>query len=420
MPCCPPLKSVVLVVDKFSQDVHLAYRTAGVKYPVDYDPVTKQIEYTSGFFSILADLANIQSGTRIFFYRRRIDEPPQSRGFIGEWVATMKPYEDRNTSLSFQSLQILGSCPNCGSPNSTLREGEPVCSSCSTPLRGHILPLRFSFTSLQQYPQYLDDNTAYIDITDAGRLSTLIFRKITGAGRERSINPILPEEAEKLRRLLARVSAQQKNTLVYFPASQPSPKPGTPISNFLNFQLKYPLRNRGTTFLYDLKSGTLFYETILEFWLVEALSSMSPQIADLLALFPNEQVEWFSNQILFGIGGEKSDVLLLMRDQESGLRCRAVVIELKRDAIDSDTLTQVKAYSYWIAQLATAQVQARSPFIISPLAIGRRVARNTQPFAPFTFAIPYTQPLQVLVEAPRVYTYTVDPVANTLVLSRQI
>jgi hypothetical protein len=85
--------------------------------------------------------------------------------------------------------------------------------------------------------------------------------------------------------------------------------------------------------------------------------------------------------VLFGIGGEKSDVLLLMRNQ-ANQRCRAVVIELKKGAVDSHSLEQVKSYAYWIAQLATAQVQnaIQRPFEITPIAVGRRVKRGTQPF----------------------------------------
>jgi hypothetical protein len=68
-----PQRAVVLVVDKYSQDVHLASLTAGVKYPVKFSSQSG-IEYTRGFYSILADLANVQPGVRVFFYRRRIDE----------------------------------------------------------------------------------------------------------------------------------------------------------------------------------------------------------------------------------------------------------------------------------------------------------------------------------------------------------
>ncbi|MDW8106763.1 MAG: hypothetical protein RMK45_04695 [Armatimonadota bacterium] len=408
-------KAVVLVVDKFSQDVHIAHRVAGVKYPADYNRETQQVEYSQSFFSILADLANIQPKVRVFFYRRRIDELPEARGFIGEWEATTSPYEDRSTSLSYGKLLILGSCPNCQSPTSTLDENGPRCNTCGANLSGHILPLRFELSPINLYPRYLDDNTAYIDITDEGRLSTLIFRKITGAGRERSVNPILPEEAQKLRRLLKRVADESRNEQVDFPATQSTSGSGRPISEFLDFSKRYPLRGRGMSLLYDSQSGQVIFETILEFWLVHELSVRPQAVVQALNLPSDEEIEWFSNQVLFGIGGEKSDVLILMRDKESKIRRRAVVIELKRETVDSGSITQVKGYSYWVAQLVTAQCEVQSPFVITPVTIGHRVARGVRPFEPFDFQIPYSpQALRVQVEAPKVYTYEVKPADNTV------
>lgn len=409
-------KAVVLVVDRYSQDVHIAYSTAGVKYPVKFTPDAQKIMYTKEFFSILADLSNVQEGTSVFFYRRRIDEPPTGRGFIGEWQAQGEPYEDLQNALVYDSAAILGKCPECGCPVSELEDGVPSCKACGNSLQGHILPLRFTLASLRAYSRYLDDNTAYIDMTDSGRLSTLIFRKIYGAGRERSVNPVLPEEAVKLRRLLDRAEQDGKNQIVPRPPAKPVPSPVKPISAYFDLQNQLPLDRRGDTYLYT-DDGSLIYETILEFWIVQELSKDPTRITNQLVNLQGETVEWFSNQVLFGIGGEKSDVLVLTRDDE-GLRTRAIVIELKKDVINNDTLSQVKAYAYWIAQLVTAQARIARPFTITPVAIGHRVTRSTQPFESFSFSIPYDQPLEVRVESPCVYTYTVDTAANTLRLSR--
>lgn len=415
-------KAVVLVVDKYSQDVHLASLTAGVKYPVKFSSQAG-IEYTHSFYSILADLANVQTGVRVFFYRRRIDEPPEGRGFIGEWEALGTPFEDLQTAIACGKLEILGRCPNCGCPVSKLADGKPCCENCGGELAGHILPLRFQVKQVRAYQRYLDDNTAYVDITDEGRLSTLIFRKVYGAGRERSVNPILPEEAEKLRRLLLRVEEKQMNHQVYFPkvSHHRPPKTVRLIDYYANFSQKFSLYRKGHTLLYDEGTGELAYETVLEFWLMRELANNQRQILSTFEISPNERLEWFANQVLFGIGGEKSDVLLLMRNAE-GLRCRAIVIELKKGDIDSESLKQVKSYAYWVAQLATAQVQnaIQRPFKITPIAIGRGMKQNAQPFEEFHFEIPYTSPLTVIVERPRVFTYSVDDANNTLQLSRVI
>lgn len=417
MPAPTEEKAVVLVVDKYSLDVHLAYSTAGVKYPVRYNRGNRSISYTKEFFSILADLSNVKPGVRVFFYKRRIDEVATARGFLGEWRAIDEPYEDLNTDLPLGNRAILGHCPNCQSPVSELQEGTPRCKECYALLPGHILPLRFTFAKETAFSRYLDDNTAYIDLTDSGRLSTLIFRKIYGAGRERSVNPILPEEAVKLRRLLERVENTQANQRIPSPPQIATPTPKRLIKEYLNFQRQIQIARRGTTHLYT-GDGALLYETILEFWLIQELSQRPDSVLQRLDVAQGETVEWFSNQVLFGIGGEKSDVLILTRNAD-GLRCRAIVVELKKDSVNNDTLNQVRAYAYWIAQLVTAQVETSRPFTITPVAIGHRVARNAQPFAPFSFVIPYSHPLEVQAESPRVYTYTVDTAANTLLLNRE-
>lgn len=416
-------KSVVLVVDKYSQDVHLAYSTAGVKYPVKYDSKTKAHIYTKEFFSILADLSHIHTGVSVFFYRRRLDEPNNVRGFIGEWVANRDAFEDLQNNLQYNGQAILSRCPSCDCPVSGFAEAAPVCKSCSATLPGHILPLRFSFAPKKVYSRYLDDNTAYIDLTDDGRLSTLIFRKIYGAGRERSVNPILPEEAQKLRRLLYRVEQQSLNETVPLPPLT-TYQPVLPVKNiadYLNFQTQFPLNGRGLSYLFT-SDGTLVYETVLEFWLVQQLVKQPQQVLNWLEISTSEQVEWFSNQVLWGIGGEKSDVIILTRDLETGFRRRAIIIELKKDRVNIHALSQVKAYAYWVAQLVTAHVKTSSPFVITPIAIGHAASRRLKKelFAPFSFDIPYSQPLRIDVESPRVYRYIVDEHSNTIQLGRLV
>ena len=54
----------------------------------------------------------------------------------------------------------------------------------------------------------VDDNHAYVDRTDEGQLNTLLYKIIKRLGEERSITPILPEEASKISRLLFKSSAQ--------------------------------------------------------------------------------------------------------------------------------------------------------------------------------------------------------------------
>ncbi len=408
--------ALVFVVDKFSLPIHIGAQVAGFKYPVSVKG--NQAYLTRGLFSLLADLANINQNTEVFFYQRRVDEPPTHRGFLGIWKprqpddGSVLAYEDTINNIAHPSGMILARCAYCRGFSSKVEDKQVVCSNCGKGLEGHILPLRLLLQPTQIYPAYVDDNTAYIDITDNGRLSTLIFRKVYGAGRERSVTPILPEEAEKIKRLLAKAQQSQlgtKTAPIPNPTIQPH-LPPSPVSGVIQKFLDFTSQN----YLFQGKSSTLYnpegeviFETVLESWFVNEIQKSSRQILGTLCISNSETLEWFGNQILFGIGGEKSDVVLLLRNEDQN-RCRAVIVELKRETVNNDTFDQLERYAYWIAQLVTANIQSAvsNPFYITPIAIGHRVARDLKLPNAFSFTIPYHIPLNVQVEAPRVYTYT--------------
>ncbi len=404
--------AVVLVVDKFSLPVHIGTQVAGVKYPVSV--ADDRIVLTKGFFSILSDLSNIIQNTEIFFYQRRVDEPSGSRGFLGVWEPRPVSdkgyfvYEDTEVDIEHPAGQILARCPYCKRFDSKIQENQVVCSGCNERISGHILPLRIPIQPKKTYQKYLDDNTAYIDITDEGRLSTLIFRKLYGAGRERSVSPILPEESEKIRRLLNRV---QHTSTIPTPTSVPH-NPPQQVSfiqqKYLDFKFRnYLIYNKKAIFTSIYNSEGIFrYETILEFWLINKIAYQFDELMRDFEIASEERLEWFGNQVLFGIGGERSDIVLLFRNN-SNKRCRAIVIELKRETIDNNTFAQLSQYAYWIAQLVTANIQEEvtNPFYITPITIGHHSAKNLTLSKSFEFIIPYSTPLTVRVETPRVFTY---------------
>ncbi|MEO0192960.1 MAG: hypothetical protein ABIM46_09290, partial [candidate division WOR-3 bacterium] len=157
--------------------------------------------------------------------------------------------------------------------------------------------------------------------------------------------------------------------------------------------------------------GSLRFETILEFWLINELASAHENLTEILGLQEGEEIEWFANQILFGIGGEKSDVLVLIKNSD-GLRHRAVLIELKRDKVKRDTFDQMRGYAYWIAQLVSANLRDRvaSPFTITPIAIGESAALDLSGVTlnGESLEIPYDTPLKVKVQSPAVWKYEVN------------
>ena len=358
-------KAVVFVIDKYSEPVHINKLICGVKHPSD----------NSTFFSLLADLANILPGTKVFFYKRRIDEEQRQRGFIGKFEALSEAFRDPNI-VGYGGSKIYGICPNCKNfSNDEISKSNNTitikCKNCGATIDGHLLPLRVKIKYTEFYNRYLDDNTAYIDITDEGRLSTLIFRKIYGKGRERSVTPILPEEAEKLERLLSRVQNEQRNEEVLngdvnFDSYEPDWSKIESLESFINK-------------IVCGQNGEILYESMLEFYIIYALGHPNNTLfQDIKNIFtPFNNIEWYGNQILFGIGGDKSDIVVTYKDKD-GYRYKADIVELKKGTIDERACIQAYQYIYWIAQLITGNIQnrAKNPFKIKPIVIGHSLKRN--------------------------------------------
>ena len=356
------MRGHVFVIDKFSWPVHRSRLFCGVKNP--------QNEATR--YSLFADLKAIRVGDIVIFYHRRIDEPPTQRGFRGVFKVISEPFfdkEDISWEENGNKFVVLGKCPNCGASFSEKKDG--TCPSCKESLptvkiggrdvvSQHILPNRILIKPIRYYEKPVDDNTAYIDVTDAGVLRTMLFRKIFGAGRERSISHLLPEEIEKILRLLERVNS----------------------GNTGNFKFEPYPKSKREKIKINLGDGPqVRFESILEAWMMENIDKDYPVLKDVIG--PSKEIEYFGNNVLYGIGGEKSDILLTHID-ENGVRFKATVIELKKGTITDDAIDQVERYAYWIGQLVTANYilfYEIKELFLQPIVIGFRLSNRSKAYA---------------------------------------
>jgi hypothetical protein len=304
----------------------------------------------SGKWGLYATLKCTRIGDLVFFYQRRIDEPQEQRGFRGIYEIASEPFFD-DEDVEWSSYKVLGRCPYCGStfPEKFDEEGNARCVSCRRALNPgeHIAPNRVLIKPVLHFAKSVDDNTAYVDQTDPGTLWTMLFRKVYGPGRERSVTPILPEEANKLIRLLKRINEGVEthpfNTLPY------DPKNRRPIQ-------------------IDLGGGPkVRYEHVLQAWFMENIDKDVPVLRDVIG--PKDELEWFGNEIIYGIGGDKVDVLTLHK--ADNVRFKATVFELKDGEVGKQDVKQVERYSYWISQLATANTEPRArSLMLQPVMVG--------------------------------------------------
>jgi hypothetical protein len=345
--------SHVFVVDANTFPVHRDRLFCGVK-----NPFNKNTRY-----GVYADLLTVRLGDTIFFYQSRNREEKYNRGFRGVYRAISNPFFDERTVTGIglsQDLKVAGSCPICGEPFSEIRAGvkpkdKPKCSSCGKKHDYYVLPNRLLIEPVIYYENPLDDNTAYINHTDLGTLWTMLFRKTTGAGRARSITPILPEEADKLKRLLER-----KNDEVRTKKHDFAPYTNTEAiqDNYIRLEL--------------LKGPRVRFESQLQAWLMANIDREIPVLTE--ALGPTKELEYFGNNVLYGIGGEKVDVLCLYRNAIN--RYKAVVIETKPGGIDKRGIQQINDYPYWVAQLATLNLKPRPDnFYVQPILMGNHTSK---------------------------------------------
>lgn len=383
----------VFVVDKFSFPVHRSRGFCGVKNPENAMPRN----------GVYADLSAIRKGDFVFFYQRRIDEPPEQRGFRGIFRAVSNPFIDK-TDIEWGENWVLGKCPTCESIYSEKKDA--FCPKCEHKLphymRGqypvitqHILPNRVLIEPLEYFETPVDDNRAYVNRLNHGTLWSMLFRKVFGAGRERSINQILPEESSKLERLLRKLNDNKSSDF------ERKPYPSSPE----NIQ---PIRLQ----LQHDDKGILNLETILQAWIMANIDKDIPVFGDFV---PSSNLEYFGNWITYGIGGESVDMLVTYKEH---IRYKVIPIELKRDVLDAKTIQQLYRYAYWIAQFSTANAEPPvSSLLLQPMAIGhsipKKVLSECEEIKTTTIKIPYPEhPCEVTINPPALLTYNIS--GNTL------
>ena len=379
-------KAFVFVVDKFSFPVHRSRGFCGVKNP----------RRRSSLHSLFADIKATREGDLVFFYQRRVDEPPEERGFRGIYKIISDPFYD-DTNVNWNTYEVLGKCPIC---DCIYSEKNSKCICCNNDLNNrHILPNRLLIDCIAHFNEPVDDNTAYVDRTDHGELWTLLFRKVWGPGRARSAAPILPEEAKKIARLLFKIN----NGVV------------TQVPSFVRYprSIRRPININSILCEYSGKEAPT--EAILQAWFMENIDRRVSIIRDIIGDI--EDLEWFGNEIIYGIGGDKVDILCTHKSED--IRYKATVIELKKGKISRSSVMQIRRYSYWISQLVTANVEPPTKkLVLQPVLIGKRIDNRAlstiNRMGVSSFVIPYKHrdPCTITIVPPIVLEYNIRSCGN--------
>ena len=359
-------KAHLFVVDDDTMPVHIQKGFCGI---IKIQQRNRADNLNIAFFGQMADIMNIKIGDLVYFYMltkgqrkffRLQDEDnfdKLEQGYYGVFKVVGRLFfsEDEVKGIyPLENYYIFGSTENQNYSRFSLNVGGKI-------VKPPILYVRIPIKPIEHYEDLenksVDDNQAYIDKTDEGMLSTLLFKKIKRIGEERSITPILPEEASKIARLIFK--QKRKN----FP---------------LNIDHSNLITNndpeKEVKLILSSADGQNFdLEAMLESYILQRLNNDLPLsgLDDIIG--DRNEIEFCGNQIQYGISGNKVDVLLLHKKELGGstaYRYKATVIELKRDQIRKEDITQIIDYQKWVAQLTTFN----NLKAIQPVLIGKKIS----------------------------------------------
>ncbi len=277
---------------------------------------------------ILADLACVRKGDRIFFYEI-------GKGFHGIYSAHSIPFVDEDEIDATGGKYLFGS------------EKNPHFKPGSL-----ILPNRILIKPQTIYEEVVDEwrsvsKSAFGRFTSGLDLRSVFYKKVLGRGK--SITHLFPEEEAKLASLLYEANHGKTATSMAIPYRPQMPKP-------VQFDLT-PTAN-----------GEVKYEKILEGWLIQNLDN--PQAGTDRFLGKLDEIEWFGNYVPVSIAGGNLDILVFHRTRDTLERCSVTIVELKKGKISPKDVDQLETYVRWANENLTFFVeQAGEPSIKRRLTI---------------------------------------------------
>lgn len=384
----PEPNTHVFVVNDVTFTIHSKFQFCGV-----VNPTSDKERY-----GVYTDLLNMRVGDLVLFYQR-FSNDAESDGFHGIYEVTGGPFFDSgDITDTVTNKTVHGKC-ECGSSFSPKRDNQfspAKCLNCGRVLTFPILPNRIPIKPKRFFDKSVIDDIAYIDHTDYSVLWTMLFRKTTGAGRARSAGHILPEERDKLARLIAKANNGNSSTL-----------------NVADYPNSTTTRINLDIGAHKTSDGSLDYESVLHAWMMKNIDQNVSGLGEIIGDL--DELEYFGSWVPYNLGTKTIDILCTHK--RDGERYKATVIELKKDKVSKSTITQVNDYAPWIAQLVTENADPEvNEMEIQPVAIGFGRTRNLTLPPDKTMSVKYYSNSQsgkretktITIKQPKILSYSVN------------
>jgi hypothetical protein len=327
----------LFIVSERTLPIHLAYGFAGVTRENDFSwaNVTGNSSAERAQASLYADICRVHAGDEILFY---LETPKNDVGreggrFLGvfEVVSEFPFYEPGGRYLLWEL------------------SGLPLF------YRIQIRPKDIFEDGLTEW-QAMDEMTDFRSIHDIPW--TLIYRKMAGG---RGCTPLLPHEADNIRRMLDMRNAGQRvfAPSIGFDAEHSRLIPSGRASAYVGSTTRF---DRIDDYLrYLINETDRKWELHLQAYLMQEIG----RNADLTRqLFPNVDVWWVGNEIYAGAGRQSIDILVYTKND---LNTFIHLIELKSVIAEADAAAQLNRYIKWLkAHIPGISVHQIIPTIVAP------------------------------------------------------
>lgn len=258
------------------------------------------------FLKMLVDMLNIDIGDLIFLYERQV-------GFHGVYKAKSPLFFDPSKVSNQDGLFVDGQWP-----------------------------LRILLESVYYFPKPVNEDLLFSTPKYENIFWIWAYRKSQGA---RGCNTITPEAAEAIVELLVKVNGRDEK--------------------YTNFNPYKPQKLEEIQFSFAAKNGRVVLEDYLRGYIVNEMTT-NKELEKFLGKL--DDIEWYANNVPYHITQKNIDILVFhknFRYTNAPLRYKYSVIELKKDKVKPDDVSQLIRYSQWaVGRLANGEVEMIQPILI--------------------------------------------------------
>lgn len=274
--------------------------------PTDFQEWISPKNSRKPYLKMLVDMLNVDIGDLVFLYERQV-------GFHGIYKI--------KSSLFFDTSRINN------------KDGLSVNEQW---------PLRVLLESVYYFPKPVNEDLLFSTPKYENIFWVWAYRKSQGA---RGCNTITPEATEALLELLVKVNGSDEK--------------------YKHFDPYAPSKMKKIQFSFMRENGKVVLEDYLRGYVVSKITSDRGFEKFLGKL---DDVEWYANNVPYHITQKNIDVLVLhknFRYTNAPLRYKYSVIELKKDIVKPNDVSQLIRYAQWTSgRLANGEVEMIQPILI--------------------------------------------------------